>query len=92
MKRSHGFNSKHSRNVLAGVKKTTITQLLRTFVVGDIVRIKCYARANGGKFPLRYNGRLGKVVGQQGKSYIVEFPDLNAVKRLVLANVHLQKI
>lgn len=91
MKRSHGFYSKHSRKLVAG-KRKSVAQLLQAFSVGEKVRIQLDPRAKGGKVPLKYNGRMGQITEKQGNAYVVQFPDLNSIKRLVLANVHLKRL
>ncbi len=86
MKRSHGFYSKHSRHL--STKRRGITQLLQVFKVGEKVRITADGRA--GTIPLRFNGRVVEVVAKQGKGYVVQFNDLDKLKRLVLSKSHLE--
>ncbi len=88
MKRSHGFYSKRSRKITK--KRRGITTMLRTFEIGSGVRLR--VDGSKGALPLRFNGRTAKVIARQGKGYIIEFRDLNAVKRLVVAPIHLETI
>ncbi len=88
MKRSHGFYSKRSRHLTT--RKKGITQLLAEFPVGSSVRIRIDAR--GKPVPLRFNGRTGRIIARQGKAYVVEFRDLNAVKKMVLSSGHLELV
>jgi large subunit ribosomal protein L21e len=40
----------------------------------------------------RYKGRIGKIIGKRGKSYIVEITDGNKVKKLISRPEHLKAI
>ena len=90
MKHSHGFYSKHSRSLTAG-KRRGITKLLAEFEVGSNIRIKIDPRENA-SLPLRFNGKTGKIIGKQGKAYVVEFRDINKTKQLVLVSGHLKSV
>jgi len=90
MKRSHGFYSKHSRKLKAE-PRSGLTKKLIQFQVGSTVWIKANPREKG-MMPLRFNGRTAKIIAKQGKGYVVEFKDLNAVKRLTLSAGHLRPV
>lgn len=93
MKRSHGPNSKHSRN-LVRKEKPTISVLLRKFSVGDKVRVSVNPSfKRGTPSSLRFNNSVGEVIGTQGRSYRVRMGVKGAKqKELLVTNVHLQKV
>ena len=90
MKRSHGYYSKHSRKIKA--RKLTPAAMLKEFSQGSTVRINVNPHSKTGLAPLKYNGRLATIVRRQGKAYVIEFRDLNATKRLVVAPIHLVEV
>ncbi|HII39424.1 TPA: hypothetical protein HA318_05485 [Candidatus Micrarchaeota archaeon] len=91
MKRSHGYNAGRSRGLkLRG--RVPITRQLADFATGETVRIRLDCRVPGGQISLRYNGRLCKIVGRQGRAYSVELTDIKKSKRFVVSARHLQKV
>ncbi|MCS7105748.1 MAG: 50S ribosomal protein L21e, partial [Candidatus Aenigmarchaeota archaeon] len=40
----------------------------------------------------RFKGRIGKVIGKRGKSYIVEITDGNKVKKIISKPEHLKAV
>ncbi len=92
MKRSHGSNSKRSRNFVSKGRLAITRQLVR-FEVGDKVRFDANPAALKGKpNTLRFNNRLGIVDAIQGRAYKVKFMDGNKQKMLVVSNMHLVKV
>ncbi|MGB9576992.1 MAG: hypothetical protein ACP5O3_02345 [Candidatus Micrarchaeia archaeon] len=87
MRRSHGYYSGGSRGIRAG-KRTPITRKLKKLPVGAAVRIKVDPRQPC-PLKLRYNNRVGKIVGLQGRAYVVELNDLGKTKKFVVSNDHL---
>ena len=93
MKRSHGGNSKHSRNLVAPKKKVTVSRKLALLPDGARVRIKVNPQYLAGRVAtLRFNNKIGTVAGKQGNCYVVDFKDGNKPKQLVIANVHLERM
>ncbi|MEM4271465.1 MAG: 50S ribosomal protein L21e [Candidatus Pacearchaeota archaeon] len=43
-------------------------------------------------FPLKLQGKTGKVVGKRGSSYIVKVKEFNREKKVIIHPVHLKKI
>lgn len=77
-----------TRQKLSKGKKTGITPYIRQFSVGQPVHIDFLSSS-----PLphpRFHGTTGKVLEKRGKSYVVQFSDKNAVKKLVLRPEHLR--
>ena len=91
MKRSHGSNSKHSRDFKSKGRLSITRQLVR-FDVGDRVRFDANPASLKGRLnTLRFNRRVGVVMAMQGKAYKVRFNDQNKEKILVVSNMHLVK-
>ncbi len=91
MKRSHGPNSKRSRN-LRSKGRVPITKQLQAFNVGDRVRLDANPAEQRGKpSTLRFNKRAGEIAGKQGDAYRVKFKDKDKTKYLVVSNKHLVK-
>jgi len=91
LKRSHGYYAGRSRGLkMRG--RVPITRQLVDFKEGETVRIRLDSRVSGGKISLRYNGRVCKIVGQQGRAYEVVLKDINKPKHFVVSARHLQKI
>lgn len=92
MKRSHGAYSKHSRN-LRSKGRVAITKFLREFKIGDMVRIDTDpSKTSGAVNALRFNHRIAKVVGRQGKAYRLLFKDGDKDKILFVTIAHLMAV
>jgi large subunit ribosomal protein L21e len=82
--------SKRSRLLGKTSQRLTVTELVKSFSIGDRVVVDLKSRFSGMPHP-RYRGRHGEIVGERGKSYVVRIRDGNAVKELIIPAVHLQK-
>ncbi|MEM7826542.1 MAG: 50S ribosomal protein L21e [Candidatus Aenigmatarchaeota archaeon] len=93
MKRSRGFRSR-TRQVLSQKPgyRPSITKFLKEFDVGQKVIIEQEPSSHKGMPHPRYKGRVGKIIGKRGKSYIVEITDGNKVKKLISRPEHLKVI
>ena len=92
MKRSHGGNSKHSRDFVSK-GRLPITRQLAKFNVGERVRFDANPSHLKGRInTLRFNRKVGTVVGEQGRSYVVKFNDLNKEKTLIVSKMHLVRV
>jgi len=72
--------------------KVTISRLLRTFKVGDRVRILQESAVHTGMPHPKFKNNVGTVVRIQGKSYVIEVKDLNKSKEVISSAVHLKKV
>lgn len=91
MKRSHGGYSKRSR--LLKAKRVSVAALLKEFKPGDRARIEvnpCFSK--GRPSTLRFNNRVVKVAGRQGRAYRVLVRDGGKEKQLIVSSTHLTKI
>lgn len=92
MKRSHGPQSKHSRN-LRSQGRVAITRFLQTFKEGDRVRINVNPAIRKGRpTNLRFNYLNGVVASKRGNGYVVKIKDCGKGKEIVVTNAHLVKV
>ncbi len=92
MKRSHGPQSKHSRNLRAK-GRVAITHLLREFAPGEHIRIDVNPHfLRGRPSTLRFNHKHGVVLSRQGtRGYEVQIKDGKKAKILFVTNAHMVK-
>ncbi len=87
VKRSKGILSKKTKRTKRK-KKTTVSEQVREFAVGESVVYKPIATVKG-RPHLRYRDRRGKIVEKRGNSYVVEIKDGGKKKLLVADPIHL---
>ncbi|HLC46020.1 MAG TPA: 50S ribosomal protein L21e, partial [archaeon] len=71
---------------------TTLTQHLQSFSEGQRVIVRIDPGFQRGFPHPKYEGRAGKVVGMQGRSYLVQVSDGDSEKVLVSLPVHLKAL
>jgi large subunit ribosomal protein L21e len=90
-RKTRGFRAR-TRNKL-GQKvsyRPTITKFLQEFRIGQDVIISLEPSSQKGMpFP-RFKGKIGKIVGKRGSSYLVEVNDGNMMKIIVSRPEHLR--
>ncbi len=93
--KSKGFRA-GSRHVLRksprNKGKISITRYLQKFNIGDRVAIDIEPSVHKGMPHPRFQGRVGKVIGKRGRAYIIEVPDMDSKKILIVLPVHLKKV
>lgn len=65
---------------------------MQTFDEGEKVLLKAYSSVQAGMFNLRFQGRVGEVIGKQGECYKVAVKDGKVIKTCVVNPVHLSRI
>ena len=90
VKRSRGSLSGRTRH-LKNKRKLTVSDMVRTYEVGNKVLVLVKPRRDGMPAP-RYHGRHGTILSKQGGAYIVEVQDGKAKKRLVVSPIHLKEV
>jgi len=73
-------------------RRPAITIFLQKFRKGESVVIYPEPSSQKGMPFIRYKGRVGKVIGIRGKSYLVEIFDGNKKKTLISKPEHLRKV
>ncbi len=91
MKKSRGWRNK-TRKRLSRKKyeRPTITKFLQEFNSGQNVVIYQEPSSHKGMPYPRFKGKIGKVIGIRGKSYIVEIRDGNKIKKVISRPEHLK--
>lgn len=93
MKKSRGLRSKTRQTLKQKpAYRPPITKFLQEFTIGQKVIIEQEPSSHKGMPHPRYKGRIGKIIGKRGKSYIVEIKDGNKVKKLISKPEHLKVI
>lgn len=92
MKRVGGFRRKTRYKLRKSVSekgKIHIKKFLQKFEEGQKVLLKVYPSYHGGMFFLRFQGKIGQIVGTQGECYKVKIKDGNKYKVCIVHPVHL---
>lgn len=89
VKNSRGTLSGNTRR-LKGKMGLTVSKQVRTFKIGAKVIISQKSVAKGQPH-MRYKGMHGKIVGKQGKSYLVEIVVGGKKRRPVVSPIHLME-
>ena len=89
VKKSKGFRA-GTRKKLEQKARPAITRFLQDFDIGQNVVIKLEPSSHKGMpFP-RFKGKMGKIVGKRGKSYVVNIKDGNKIKQIISRPEHLK--
>ncbi len=93
MKGSDGFRrrTRSLRITPRNRGKLNIGAILAKFEENERVAIKINPSHQKIPHP-RFNGRIGKVVGDQGRAYIIEFMDGEKNKRILVTPEHLKRV
>jgi large subunit ribosomal protein L21e len=70
--------------------KIKISRLLRDYDPGNSVVIKIDPSVQKGMPHRRYHGKVGKIVGKRGRSYIVSVTQGEAIKEIIVRPEHLE--
>ncbi|MEM1563446.1 MAG: 50S ribosomal protein L21e [Candidatus Bathyarchaeia archaeon] len=93
MRKSKGYRSKTRRLLRKSPRergKIRLSKLLHEYQPGNSVVIKIDPSVQKGMPHRRYHGKVGKVVGMRGKSYIVSVTQGDAVKEIIVRPEHLE--
>ena len=69
--------------------KIHIKRFIQKFEEGDKVLLKAYPSYHKGLFCLRFYGKIGEILKQQGECYKVKIKDGNKLKECIIHPVHL---
>jgi large subunit ribosomal protein L21e len=93
LRKSKGYRSKTRRLLRKSPRergKMRLSKLLHEYQPGNSVVIKIDPSVQKGMPHRRYHGKVGKVVGMRGKSYIVSVTQGDAVKEIIVRPEHLE--
>jgi len=68
-----------------------ITKIFQTFDVGQMASVNIDPSMHRGQPHIRFQGRTGKVVGMQGKSYLIDVMMGGKKKQIIVRPEHLRK-
>jgi large subunit ribosomal protein L21e len=92
-KKSKGFRARTRQKLTQKpAYRPAITKFLQEFRKNQRVVIVLEPSSQKGMPHPRFKGKIGKVIGKRGKSYIVEILDGNKVKKLIARPEHLKSI
>jgi large subunit ribosomal protein L21e len=95
MPKSRGLRRK-SRSVLTKKVrekgKLPLSRLLNEYDIGEKVVINIDPAIHKGMPHKRFQGKVANIVGQRGKSYILEIPQRKTVKTIIASVEHIRKI
>lgn len=69
-----------------------VTRFLQKFKVGEMVAVRIDPSVHEGVPDPKFHGRTGKVIGTQGKAYLVQIKDGKMMKTLIVSPVHLKRV
>lgn len=69
--------------------KLHIKRYMQKYEMGDKVLLKAYPAYHKGLFCLRFYGKIGEIVGEQGDCYKVSVKDGGKLKTCIIHPVHL---
>lgn len=93
MRGSHGFR-RRTRNLRVTPRqrgKISISRYLRKFELGTKIYVDIDPRYRNIPFP-KFNGKIGEVVGMQGRSYFVSIDHNGRRKNILVPPEHLNYI
>lgn len=94
MRKSHGpyRKSRHKIRRWRDTPPVTPSRYLAEFEEGQRVVIDIHPSVQEGRPHHRFNGRIGKIIGKQGRAYIVEIRDGGKTKKIISHPIHLRAI
>lgn len=93
MSKSHGERRKTRYKLQKNVRErglSPVSRAIQEFEIGQSVHIKLDPSVHRGMSNPKFHGKTGKVIGQQGRTYILEVSDGNATKQVILYPEHLR--
>ncbi len=95
MVKKMGGSRRGSRHLLTKHKrakgKISLTRYLQKLDEGQRVILAREPSIENGSYNLRFHGKVGRVVGKQGRCYKIELKDLGVKKTLLVHPLHLKK-
>ncbi|MCW4023963.1 MAG: 50S ribosomal protein L21e [Candidatus Bathyarchaeota archaeon] len=70
--------------------KPQISKLLREYAPGSQVIIKMNSSVQKSMPHKRFHGKIGKVVEKRGRAYVVDVPQGEAIKQIIVRSDHLE--
>ena len=93
--RPHGLKGNTRKKPRKRVRergKVRISDILREYKVGDKVAIKVEPSYQKSMPHRRFFGKIGKIIEQRGKAYVIKIRVGNSYKKVICPPVHLKKV
>lgn len=93
MKKSKGFRTRTRRLLKKKPRekgKLGLSKLLHKYKPGDQVVIKIDPSVHKGMPHRRYHGKVGEIIEERGRSYVVNVTQGKAVKEIIVRPEHLE--
>ena len=91
-----GGNRRKTRHKLAknirDKGKISLAKYFQEFKLGDKVCLLAEPSIHGGMYYPRFHGKVGTIMGRQGKCYQVKIKDVEMPKTLIVHPVHLKRV
>ncbi len=91
-KKARGKRAKTRDKFSRRGSKVTVNKLLQDFEENSRVIIKTNSSIHEGIPFRRFHGKIGTVIGKQGRAFKVEFKDGNLSKQLIVGAAHLMPV
>ena len=72
--------------------KISLSKYFQSFKEGEKVLLHAEPAIQAGMYHPRYHGKVGIVVGKQGRCYKVDLKDHNKKKQMLVHPVHMRKV
>ncbi len=95
MVKSKGKRSKTRTKFRKNIRekgKQSIKKIIQDFEEGERAIIKVDPSVHKGIPHSKFHGRTGKIIGKQGKSYMLKVKDGNTHKKVISRPEHLEKV
>jgi len=89
--KSHGPR-RRTRSIFRSRERLTVNKYLAKFNIGENIVIKVQSSSDRGQPFRRFYGKIGKIIGERGRAYIVEIHDGGKAKKIIAKPEHLKAI
>ena len=69
-----------------------ITRYLQSFNQGEKACIKIDPSIHKGQPSPKFQGKIGEIIGMQGKAYLLKIYDRNKIKKIIIGVQHLRAV
>ncbi len=93
MERSRGSRSKTRKKLRKNVRKkglTSINRVIQSFDAGERVHVTIDPGIHKGQPHPRFHGKTGKVLGNQGRAFLIEIREGKMLKKIIVGPEHLK--
>ncbi len=92
MRKSKGYRNNTRRLLSRNPRergKISLSRLLHAYKEGEKVVVKIDASVHSGMPHRRFHGKIGTIVTKRGRSYVVDVPQGDSIKEIIVRPEHL---